>query len=173
MTSGEAAHEFGLDRRDDADIVHMLLDVNQQSVLARSEALAACILEEVRERNMMPTRNVKQKSFSVLRTISMPSVLVEGGFLSNSADAKLIRTEDGRERIAHAIAEGVGEFLGAQPPQRDTSSVASAVVHRVQNGDTLWTISKRYNTTVSRICQLNGFGTSQPLKVGQEIVVAR
>lgn len=173
MTSGDAAHEFGLDHRDDADLVHMLLDVNQQSVLARSEALAACILEEVRERNMMPTRNVKQKSFSVLRTISMPSVLVEGGFLSNSADAKLIRTEDGRNRIAHAIAEGVGEFLRAQPPQRDTSPAARALVHRVQNGDTLWTISKRYNTTVSRICQLNGFGTSQPLKVGQEIVVAR
>jgi N-acetylmuramoyl-L-alanine amidase len=105
MTSGDAAHDFGLDNRDDADIVHMLLDVNQQAVLARSEALAACILEEVRDRDLLPTRSVKQKSFSVLRTISMPSVLVEAGFVSNSADAKFIRTEDGRNRIAHAVGE--------------------------------------------------------------------
>jgi N-acetylmuramoyl-L-alanine amidase len=172
MTSGDAAHDFGLDNRDDADIVHMLLDVNQQAVLARSEALAACILEEVRDRDLLPTRSVKQKSFSVLRTISMPSVLVEAGFVSNSADAKFIRTEDGRNRIAHAVGEGVSEFLRTQPPQRG-SDVSGQVVHRVQNGDTLWTISKRYNTTVSRICQLNGFGTSQQLRVGQEIVVSR
>jgi N-acetylmuramoyl-L-alanine amidase len=173
MTSGEAAHDFGLDSRDDADLVHMLLDVNQQSVLARSEALAACILEAVRTRDLLPTRTVKQKSFSVLRTISMPSVLVEGGFLSNSADAKLLRTEDGRTRVAHAIAEGVAGFLRANPPRRDGAGRGSEVVHRVQNGDTLWTISKRYHTTVSRICELNGFDTSQPLRVGQEIVVAR
>jgi N-acetylmuramoyl-L-alanine amidase len=173
MTSGDAAHEFGLDGRGDADIVHMLLDVNQQSVLARSEALAANILEEVRDRNLMPTRNVKQKSFSVLRTISMPSVLVECGFISNRDDAKLLRSEDGRERMAHAVAEGVADFLRANPPQRDSTTASRAIVHRVQDGDTLASISKRYNVTVSRICQLNGFRTSQPLRVGQEIVVQR
>lgn len=173
MTSGDAAQEFGLDRRDDADIVHMLLDVNQQSVLARSETLAASILEEVRDRNLLPTRTVKQKSFSVLRTISMPSVLVECGFLSNSADAKLLRTDDGRDRISDAIADGIGDFLRANPPQRDEAAATRSIVHRVQNGDTLWTISKRYNVTVNRICQLNGFRTSQELRVGQEIVVQR
>jgi N-acetylmuramoyl-L-alanine amidase len=173
MTSGDAAEEFGLDRRDDADIVHMLLDVNQQSVLARSETLAASILEEVRDRDLLPTRTVKQKSFSVLRTISMPSVLVECGFLSNSADARLLRSGDGRDRIADAIADGIGDFLRANPPQRDEVAATRSVVHRVQNGDTLWTISKRYNVTVNRICQLNGFRTSQELRVGQEIVVQR
>jgi len=173
MTSGNAANEFGLDRRDDADIVHMLLDVNQQSVLARSEALAASILEEVRDRNLLPTRNVKQKSFSVLRTISMPSVLVEAGFLSNSSDARLLRTDDGRDRIADAIADGVGDFLRANPPQRDEAGTTRSIVHRVTNGETLSTISKRYNVTVNRLCQLNGFRTSQPLRVGQEILVQR
>jgi N-acetylmuramoyl-L-alanine amidase len=173
LSSGDAAHEFGLDGRDDADIVHMLLDVNQQSVLARSEALAANILEEVRDRNMMPTRNVKQKSFSVLRTISMPSVLVECGFVSNRDDARLLRSEDGRERIAHAVAEGVGDFLRANPPQRDDQGSSRSIVHRVKNGDTLLSISKRYNVTINHICQLNGFRTSQPLRVGQEIVVQR
>lgn len=173
LNSGDAAHEFGLNGRDDADIVHMLLDVNQQSVLARSEALAANILEEVRDRNLMPTRNVKQKSFSVLRTISMPSVLVECGFVSNREDARLLKSEDGRERIAHAVAEGVGDFLRANPPQRADAVASRSIVHRVQNGDTLGSISKRYNVTVTRICQLNGFRTSQPLRVGQEIVVQR
>jgi N-acetylmuramoyl-L-alanine amidase len=173
MASGDAAQEFGLDGKGDADIVHMLLDVNQQSVLARSEALAASILEEVRGGNLMPTRTVKQKSFSVLRTISMPSVLVECGFVSNREDARLLRSEDGRDRIARTIADGIGDFLRANPPQRDDATAASSIVHRVQSGDTLASISKRYNVTVHHICQLNEFRTSQPLRIGQEIVVQR
>ena len=172
LASGEAADEFGLDRRRDGDIVHMLLDVNQQSILARSELLAASILDEVRERKLLPTRAVKQKSFSVLRTISMPSVLVEAGFLSNGSDAKLIRESEGRERIADAIATGVVDFFRVHPPQRGGEE-ARALVHRVQRGDTLWTISRRYNTTVQRLCELNGFGKSQALRVGQELVVRR
>jgi len=172
MTSGDAAEQFGLDQRDDGDIVHMLLDVNQQSILARSELLAGSILEEVRDRKLLPTRTVKQKSFSVLRTISMPSVLVECGFISNSADAKLLRDVNGRERIADAISSGVVDFFRVHPPQRSGAEPAR-VVHRVQRGDTLWTISQRYNTTVNRICELNGFGSSHALKVGQEILVER
>jgi N-acetylmuramoyl-L-alanine amidase len=173
LSSGEAADEFGLDQRRDGDIVHMLLDVNQQSVLARSELLAASILEEVRNSDLLPTRTVKQKSFSVLRTISMPSVLVEAGFLSNASDARLVREEKGRERIAQAIAAGVVSFFRVHPPQRGGEESLSAVVHRVQRGDTLWTISRRYRTTVQRICELNGFDTSHALRVGQEIVVQR
>jgi len=173
LASGEAVHDFGLEQSSNDDIVHMLLDVNQQSVLARSELLAESILESVRERDLLPTRAVKQKSFSVLRTISMPSVLVEAGFISNNADAKLVKDPDGREVVARAIADGVLEFFRVHPPQRiDTSAAAkSSMVHRVQRGDTLWTLSKRYGTTVARIRELNGLHPSQELRVGQELVV--
>jgi len=173
LKSGEAAHDFGLEESGNDDIVHMLLDVNQQSVLVRSELLAESILESVRERDLLPTRSVKQKSFSVLRTISMPSVLVEAGFISNNADAKLVKDPDGREKVARAIADGVLDFFRAHPPQRvDTASSAAAPgVHRVQSGDTLWTLSRKYGTTVARIRELNGMRPSEALRVGQKLVV--
>jgi N-acetylmuramoyl-L-alanine amidase len=169
MASGEAAHDFGLEPGDDADIVHMLLDVNQQAVLARSELLADAILESVRGRRLLPTRAVKQKSFSVLRTISMPSVLVEAGFISNSSDAKLVRDADGREKVARAVADGVIEFFRVHPPQRRDEP--AAVVHRVQRGDTLWTISRLYHTSVEQLRALNRLGHGSTLRVGQELVV--
>ncbi len=173
LQSGEAAHDFGLEESGNDDIVHMLLDLNQQSVLARSELLAESILESVRGRGLLPTRAVKQKSFSVLRTISMPSVLVEAGFISNNADAKLVKDPDGRERVARAIADGVLAFFRAHPPQRiDTSpTTLASLVHRVQRGDTLWTLSRRYGTTVARIRELNGLQPSEELRVGQKLVV--
>ncbi len=173
LKSGEAAHDFGLEESGNSDIVHMLLDVNQQSVLARSELLAESILESVRERNLLPTRAVKQKSFSVLRTISMPSVLVEAGFISNNADAKLVKDPDGREKMARAIAAGVLEFFSAHPPQRMEASepAVASLVHRVQSGDTLWTLSRKYGTTVARIREVNGLRPSEELRVGQQLVV--
>lgn len=173
LASGEAVHDFGLEESDNDDIVHMLLDVNQQSVLARSELLAESILESVRGRDLLPTRAVKQKSFSVLRTISMPSVLVEAGFISNNADAKLVKDPDGREKVARAIADGVLEFFRVHPPHRmETASATTAsLVHRVQKGDTLWTLSRRYGTTVARIRELNGLRPSEELRVGQQLVV--
>lgn len=171
LESGEAAHGFGLEGPGDEDIVHMLLDVNQQAVLARSELLAESILESVRERDLLPTRAVKQKSFSVLRTISMPSVLVEAGFISNTADAKLVKDPDGREKVARAIADGVLEFFRAHPPQRVGGDATASAVHRVQSGDTLWTLSRRYGTTVTRLRELNGLRPSEELRVGQQLVV--
>lgn len=171
LASGEAAHGFGLEEPGDEDIVHMLLDVNQQAVLARSELLAESILESVRERNLLPTRAVKQKSFSVLRTISMPSVLVEAGFISNTADAKLVKDPDGREKLARAVADGVLEFFRSHPPQRAGGDLTTSAVHRVQSGDTLWTLSRRYRTTVTRLRELNGLRPSEELRVGQQLVV--
>jgi N-acetylmuramoyl-L-alanine amidase len=171
LASGEAAHDFGLERSSNDDLVHILLDVNQQSVLTRSEQLAASILESVRDRRLLPTRAVKQKSFSVLRTISMPSVLVEAGFLTNTADAKLLRDPAGREKIARAIADGIQGFYRTHPPQRTGDDTGRAVVHRVQRGDTLWELSRRYQTTVARLRELNGMRRSDGLRVGQEIVV--
>ncbi len=169
LSSGAAAHEFGLEGDPNDDIVHILLDVNQQTVLTRSEQLAESILEAVRSHRLMPTRAVKQKSFSVLRTIEMPSVLVEAGFLTNASDAKLLSESSGRERIARAIAEGVTAFFRTHPPVRDDNG--RTIVHRVQRGDTLWDLSRRYQTTIARLRELNGLRASQSLRVGQEIVV--
>ena len=58
-------------------------------------------------------RGVKRARFVVLRTTQCPSVLVEGGFLSNSAEAGKLATPAYREKIARAIAGGVGRYIGS------------------------------------------------------------
>ncbi|HEY4245334.1 MAG TPA: N-acetylmuramoyl-L-alanine amidase [Lacunisphaera sp.] len=56
-------------------------------------------------------RGVKRARFVVLRTTQCPAVLVEGGFLSNSAEARKLSTASYRERIARAIAGGVRHYV--------------------------------------------------------------
>jgi N-acetylmuramoyl-L-alanine amidase len=166
---GRAANDYGLSRKD-SDVLHMIVDLNQQTVLERSEALAESILQSMSTRDMPPTRAVKQKSFAVLRNISMPSVLVEAGFISNKIDANFVKTEAGRNRIAETMSRGIVRYLKANPPQRIEGE--SLIVHRVRKGDTLWKISRTYKTSVTSIRTTNKLN-SNVLRVGQELLVSR
>lgn len=62
----------------------------------------------------MPTsfdRGVKRERFIVLRVADVPAILIEGGFLTNSAEAKEIHSAAWREKLAEAITEGVLAYI--------------------------------------------------------------
>lgn len=52
-------------------------------------------------------RGMKRARFEVLREAPMPAVLIEGGFMSNRADAKRIYDSAFRRKMARAIADGI------------------------------------------------------------------
>lgn len=164
-----AASQFGLDNPG-SDVLEMILDIRQQSVLRRSESLAESILHSMSGSGLPPARTVKQKSFSVLRDIAMPSVLVEAAFISNRHDASVVRTVGGRERIAEGIAGGIIRYFRSNPPPRRRGDKVS--VHLVRRGDTLWTIARKYGTTVSIIRATNKLGRSSVLRPGQKLLVS-
>ena len=45
------------------------------------------------------------------------------------------------------------------------------VTYKVKKGDTLSSIAKKYGTTVSKICKLNGISEKKTLKIGQKLIV--
>ncbi|RPI66951.1 MAG: N-acetylmuramoyl-L-alanine amidase, partial [Ignavibacteriales bacterium] len=56
------------------------------------------------------SRGIKQAGFYVLVGASMPSVLVETGFLSNKNDANYLKSTKGQNEIADAIFKAVKSF---------------------------------------------------------------
>ncbi len=58
----------------------------------------------------VPDLGVKQGPFYVLFMSSMPSILVETGFLTNRQDAKLLRDERYLDTVAAQIAAGIGHY---------------------------------------------------------------
>ncbi len=82
----------------------------------RSERLAGNIQKELLKSYKTKDRGVKQRGFYVLRKNNRPSVLVEGGFLSNPTDNAAAQSGRGRQRIADAIARGIAnERRGKRP----------------------------------------------------------
>lgn len=58
----------------------------------------------------MKDRGVKRAPFVVLIGASMPSILAEVGFLSNPREAALLKTPEYRQRVAQALARGIGKY---------------------------------------------------------------
>lgn len=72
--------------------------------------LAKSIQESIRT-NLQPnnTRQVKvgNDNSILLKSITQPAVIVEGGFLSNEAELKLLKTEQYRTKLAYCIFTGI------------------------------------------------------------------
>jgi N-acetylmuramoyl-L-alanine amidase len=76
-------------------------------------ALSAAIHAMVLSRVSMFDRGVKHARFHVLRDVQIPAVLVECGFLSNTAEGQRIATAQFRQEVASAIAQGVRNYDAA------------------------------------------------------------
>ncbi|HEY8967338.1 MAG TPA: N-acetylmuramoyl-L-alanine amidase, partial [Candidatus Methylacidiphilales bacterium] len=56
-------------------------------------------------------RGVKRARFVVLKENPLPATLVEGGFLTNPLESRLVNLPEYRQRLAECIADGIGDFL--------------------------------------------------------------
>ena len=74
-------------------------------------------------------RGVKRARFVVVRNIMIPGILIEGGFMSGTPDARLIASPEYRQRIAQCIMDGVDRYKQAMaseiPYQKPTAVVAA------------------------------------------------
>lgn len=80
---------------------------------AANIALATATHASMVVRSKMYDRGIKRARFVVIRDITIPGVLVECGFLSNSHDAKLIATPEYRQQIATSLLQAVQNYRRA------------------------------------------------------------
>jgi len=90
----------------------ILWDLAQAEVLNESADLALKVQQSLNSQLGARDRGVRQAPFVVLTGATMPAILVEVGFLSNSSEADRLAQPDHQQRLAEAIASGVEEFLG-------------------------------------------------------------
>jgi N-acetylmuramoyl-L-alanine amidase len=55
-------------------------------------------------------RGIKRARFAVLRHTTIPAILIEGGFLTESGDSKRVADPAWRARFAHAICTGIENY---------------------------------------------------------------
>src|SRR6266542_828905 len=105
----------------DSAVVPSAVSMQPGSVVdAQSMALSACIYHSLLGHIPEFDRGIKRARFAVLRLTKVPAVLIEGGFLTERGESRLIAEKDWRGRLAQAISAGVENYVALgvrkQPP---------------------------------------------------------
>ena len=104
-----AAQLVGLDpaSRPDYLVMDILMDLRMSQVLHQSAALSERLVTAAKSSSVLGGRKVKQAGFHVLKSLAMPSALVEVAYLSNPWDRKLLADMSNRRKIAMVLVEGI------------------------------------------------------------------
>jgi N-acetylmuramoyl-L-alanine amidase len=82
---------------------HIILSMYQNAFLEQSILFAQQIEEEFVRQAKRKSRGVKQAGFLVLRETTMPSVLIETGFLSHDQEERFLLKKENQKRMAASI----------------------------------------------------------------------
>lgn len=86
---------------------HIIFSLVQNAYLNQSLRLSSYVEEETSKLTSIRSRGVKQAGFLVLWKTSMPSILIETGFLTNPDDREYLKTEEGQWNVAKGVYNAV------------------------------------------------------------------
>lgn len=92
---------------------HIIFNFFQNSFLSQNLDIATKLQSQFTSITKLKDRGVKQAGFWVLYKTTMPGVLIETGFLSNSNDEKFLNSKEGQLKLSQAITKAVGEYKEA------------------------------------------------------------
>ncbi len=149
-----------------AEIVYPLRSTN---VLAKS------ILEEIGSEGQimrkyyqrrLPENPSKDYYYIMRETPNTTSLLIEYGFIDNANDVKKLQNNliDYTEAVVRAVARYIGV------PYTSPGGITEQT-YVVQKGDSLYSIAKKFNTTVDKLKELNNL-TSNTLSIGQVLIIS-
>ncbi len=79
--------------------------------------VAVQVIQQLRRVGNIHKKTPEHASLGVLRSPDIPSILVETGFISNTAEEQLLKSNDYQEKVAEAIHQGLRQYFLANPVQ--------------------------------------------------------
>ena len=105
---------------------YILFSLMQNAHLEHSLQFAEDVANAMKGGPITRSRGVSQDPFWVLWRTTMPSVLVEVGFITNANDLGTLRSQDGRDKIAENLFKAVQTFKKRYDGSMSTSSAPAA-----------------------------------------------
>ena len=82
---------------------YIMFEFMADQYLNQSVNFATFVQNRLVNNSKRVNRNVRQAGFLVLRDVAMPSVLVELGYITNSADERYMKSESGQNSLANSV----------------------------------------------------------------------
>lgn len=112
----------------------------------------------------LPSNPAKDYYYIMRDTPNNETVIVEYGFADSTGD-DVSQLKNNWEELAEAVVKAVAEYAGGK-----YVALADSNYYTVKSGDSLWSISKKFGTSVDELKNANGL-SSNLLSVGQNILI--
>ena len=141
--------------------------------LRNNDTLSKSILNEIGKtgqnirkvyQKRLPSDSTKDYYYMLRNTPDTESIIIEYGFLDSKGD-DVNQLKNNYEDLAEAVVKAVAYYVGV-PYNTEPS-----YYYTVQKGDTLWSISKKFNTTVDKLKNINNL-TNNMLSIGQKLLIS-
>ncbi len=118
----------------------------------------------------LPSDPTKDYYYMLRNTGNTDAIIVEYGFLDSKLD-DVKQLKNNWPDYAEAVVKSIAEYLNI-PYTINNNEIPTenSGTYKVVSGDTLWSIAKKFNTTVNEIKRLNNLSTNL-LKVGTDLIV--
>lgn len=154
----------------DKDVAFVLSDLSREANIRSSRKLGETVLNEMQRTVTVHKHTIQSADFAVLKSIDMPSMLLEAAFISNPQEEKKLQDVRFQRTFAEAVTRGLRNFIdqtGHQPRWGETLYVQ----YKVQRGDTLSGVAQAYGLSSRELMRLNNIRNANQLYVGRKLKV--
>ncbi|WP_119167231.1 N-acetylmuramoyl-L-alanine amidase [Algihabitans albus] len=95
-------------------VSHILIDLMQTDTLNLSRSFANMLVDTLGERVKLLNNTHRFAGFAVLKSPSVPSVLVEIGYMSNAEEERQLKTKAHREKVTDGLVASIERFFKLQ-----------------------------------------------------------
>jgi len=112
---------------------YIIFSLMQNTFLGQSLNFASYVQGQFRERAGRIDRGIRQAGFIVLYQTTMPSVLIEVGFVSNEEEERFLMSDQGQSYIASAIFRAFRDYKESIERKSDRLFASSGSSNNVNN----------------------------------------
>ena len=154
-----------------AEVVYSLKNNSTLADIVLNNIGAAGQLKRKAYQRRLPENPNKDYYYILRETGNTEPILIEYGFIDNIQDANKLKNN--LNNYAESVVKSIAEYIGYPyfGPSSDDNSQMAEEYYLVEKGDTLYSISQKFNVPISRIKQLNNL-QNNTLMIGQKIYLA-
>lgn len=118
---------------------YIMFELIQNEFLEQSRFFADHLQKSFISDAHRKSRGVRQAGFLVLRRTTMPSVLVELGFISNNKEQSFLVSDAGRQKMAQSIAEAFSNYKTRVDSRSSITITEPAIIpsQKIEKHDTI------------------------------------
>jgi N-acetylmuramoyl-L-alanine amidase len=112
--------------KENQTVTGILIDLAQRETTNMSSRFASILVNDLRNDTMMLQNSHRFAGFAVLKAPDVPSVLLEMGYVSSSADERLLTDSKHQKKLAGSIAHAIEDYFDWRDMVRQTQVTGSA-----------------------------------------------